>query len=252
MGISVVMKKNLYCETGKDSKYANITFLHWGGKYVENQTSCNCFCYLIWGGSIIYISGKWISKTGSFHFEKGRKKTDVKPLPVGLHGQSRDYNLKSFQRPDKSRKLGSLVDSGTEQQPGLATGAAVSPRGLLAGVFDPGALVAQSPPPATLFFWENPETRVLVKFIFYLNFRKKIKLSTPSNKFLCWANTADLPSSEINEARGRLGGSFSEHWSLGPIEQGWGGGGSSALLNQVIFPYFCGKGSAQREGHLGK
>lgn len=91
-----------------------------------------------------------------------------------------------------------------------------------------------------------------MKFIFYLNFRKKIKLSTPSNKFLCWANTANLPSSEINEARDRLGGSFSEHWSLGPIEQGGSGGGSSALLNQMIFQYFCGKGSAQREGHLGK
>ena len=168
MGISVVMKKNLYCEMGKDSKYANITFLHWGGKYVENQTACNCFCYLIWGGSIIYISGKWISKTGSFHFEKGRKKTDVKPLPVGLHGQSRDYNLKSFQRPDKSRKLGSLVDSGTEQQSGLATGAAMSLVGFLLLCLTQEPLLP-NPLPATLFFfWENPENRVLVKFIFYL------------------------------------------------------------------------------------
>ena len=91
-----------------------------------------------------------------------------------------------------------------------------------------------------------------MKFIFYLNLRKKIKLSTPLNPFLCWANTANLPSSEINEARDRLGGSLSEHWSLGPIEQGGGGRVSSTLLNQMIFQYFCGKGSAQREGHLGK
>lgn len=67
------------------------------------------------------------------------------------------------------------MDSGTEQQSGLATGAAMSLLGLLAAVFDPGALVAQSPPHP--FFLREPRNQGFseINFLFEFQEEKKIK-----------------------------------------------------------------------------
>lgn len=67
------------------------------------------------------------------------------------------------------------MDSGTEQQSGLATGAAMSLLGLLAAVFDPGALVAQSPPPHP-FFLREPRNQGFSEIYFLFEFQEENKI----------------------------------------------------------------------------